>query len=67
MMREQSHLEDMRFAIRGDFERLERRRGAQELMHVAAPEAPVPHEIEEPPPDAPAAEQRSWLARLLRT
>lgn len=33
-MREESHLDDMRAAIRGDFERLEQRRGAQELMHV---------------------------------
>jgi hypothetical protein len=33
-VREESHLDDMRAAIRGDFERLERRRGAQELMHV---------------------------------
>lgn len=33
-MREESHLEDMRSAIRGDFERLAERRGEQELMRV---------------------------------
>lgn len=31
-MREESHLEDMRSAIRGDFERLAERRGGQELL-----------------------------------
>ena len=33
-MREESHLDDMRSAIRGDFERLAERRGGQELMSV---------------------------------
>ena len=33
-MREESHLDDMRSAIRGDFERLAERRGEQELMRV---------------------------------
>jgi len=32
MVREESHLDDMRAAIRGDFERLAERRGSQELM-----------------------------------
>jgi hypothetical protein len=36
-VREESQLDEMRAAIRGDFERLERRRGGQELMHVAEP------------------------------
>lgn len=31
-MREESHLDDMRAAIRGDFERLEERRGEQVLL-----------------------------------
>jgi hypothetical protein len=31
-VREESHLDDMRAAIRGDFERLAKRRGMQELM-----------------------------------
>ena len=34
-MREESHLDDMRDAIRGDFERLAERRGDQELMRVS--------------------------------
>ena len=34
-MREESHLDDMRSAIRGDFERLADRRGEQELMRVS--------------------------------
>jgi hypothetical protein len=45
-VREESHLDDMRSAIRGDFERLAERRGGQELMHV----------VERPaPPDEPFA------------
>jgi hypothetical protein len=39
-MREESHLDEMRTAIRGDFERLAERRGEQELMRVADEEAP---------------------------
>ena len=69
-MREESHLEDMRSAIRGDFERLERRRGRQELMHIV-PEAaagpdpdPAPTAPVEPATDAPASVRRSWLDRL---
>jgi hypothetical protein len=66
-MREESHLDDMRSAIRGDFERLAERRGGQELMSVPVeadrdrerdplePEGEVEHE--EP--------RRSWLDRLL--
>jgi hypothetical protein len=49
-MREESHLDEMRTAIRGDFERLAERRGEQDLMRVAdeeAPEARVEaHELE---------------------
>jgi hypothetical protein len=60
---EESHLEEMRSAIRGDFERLAERRGEQELLHV--PEAPEPGAgdpaAEESKREAP---QRSWLARL---
>ena len=54
-MREESHLDDMRAAIRGDFERLEERRGEQELMKVSEPDAEEPEpEIEpEPPPSEP--------------
>jgi len=63
-VREESQLDDMRSAIRGDFERLARRRGSQELMRVA------PH-VDEQPPEQTADEEstveqhRSWLTRLL--
>lgn len=43
-MREESHLDEMRSAIRGDFERLAERRGDQELMRVTdevSPDEPV--------------------------
>lgn len=74
-MREESHLEEMRSAIRGDFERLADRRGDQELMRVvedAADDDPVLVEPEsaqaadapEPEP-GPADATRSWLARFL--
>ena len=39
-MREESHLDEMRTAIRGDFERLAERRGEQDLMRVAEYEPP---------------------------
>ncbi|MGH3111366.1 MAG: hypothetical protein ACRDQT_10655 [Gaiellaceae bacterium] len=80
-MREESHLDDMRAAIRGDFERLEERRGEQDLMRIAeeleASEQPEPEPTRasvledapapEPEPRGEAAqpEPRSWLDRLL--
>jgi len=48
-VREESHLDDMRAAIRGDFERLEERRGEQDLMRIAE-EDPDAHEQSEPDP-----------------
>jgi hypothetical protein len=66
-VREESHLEEMRSAIRGDFERLKERRGEQELMRVveegeAEPEPELEPELEgEPEP----GQERSWLARFL--
>ena len=65
-MREESHLDDMRNAIRGDFERLAARRGEQELMHVSEPETPeeAPEEPPQPEPE-PTEPRRSWLARML--
>jgi hypothetical protein len=76
-VREESHLDEMRSAIRGDFERLAERRGDQELMRVAEPEAEVDvdemheaspeHEVPAAPEPEPeeADQRRSWLARFL--
>ena len=72
-MREKSHLDDMRSAIRGDFERLARRRGGQELMKEPGPD-PEPEPDPEPASEAPAPEseaevgdvpRKGFLARLL--
>jgi hypothetical protein len=63
-VREESQLDDMRAAIRGDFERLAERRGDQELMRVA--ELLAAPEPEPPATTAPQPEtRRSWLSRLL--
>ena len=62
-MREESHLEDMRSAIRGDFERLAERRGDQELLRLSVPDADPQLELEESLDEPPSP--RSWLARLL--
>jgi len=62
-VREESQLEDMRSAIRGDFERLAERRGDQELMRLRVPDADPQPELEESL-DEPTS-PRSWLARLL--
>jgi hypothetical protein len=53
-MREESHLDDMRSAIRGDFERLAERRGGQERMSVPADAA---GEAERDPMPAAGPEQ----------
>ena len=81
-MREESHLDEMRDAIRGDFERLAERRGEQELMRPTEPEDAPAETLERSAPDVEAAEigtendvesepevveRRSWLARLLST
>lgn len=52
LMREESHLDDMRSAIRGDFERLAERRGGQELMSVPS-EPPSEPERDLVPADGP--------------
>ena len=77
-MREESHLDEMRSAIRGDFERLAERRGEQELMRVVDTHAEPGHEESpdpvldcddgrecEPEPEQQPVETRSWLARFL--
>lgn len=75
-MGEESHLDEMRSAIRGDFERLAERRGEQELMRVDAEpvletvarearsaevESARPPEAKDRPPEKP----RSWFARFV--
>jgi hypothetical protein len=62
-VREESHLEDMRSAIRGDFDRLAERRGAQELMRVPPPVGETRAEAEAV--EDPSPSRRSWLERLL--
>ncbi|HEX4746813.1 MAG TPA: hypothetical protein VFU99_08025 [Gaiellaceae bacterium] len=63
-MREESQLDDMRAAIRGDFERLAERRGEQELMRVAEP-IPTPEVATSPVAEPPEPQQRrSWLSRF---
>jgi hypothetical protein len=66
-VREESHLDEMRSALRGDFERLAERRGEQELMRVSEletePEQPEDAEVDQEPLE-PEPQRRSWLARL---
>jgi hypothetical protein len=75
-MSEESHLDEMREAIRGDFERLAERRGEQELLRVDEPEGageqPELEALQEVDPEeeleaelALDPERRSWLARFL--
>jgi len=78
-VREESHLADMRAAIRGDFERLEERRGEQVLLRprerreVETPAIePSPGNGEMPSlqrtvasETAPEQRKRSWIDRLL--
>ena len=63
-MREESQLEDMRSAIRGDFERLAERRGEQALLR-GSKQAPEASEVAAAPAPEEAAPKRSWLARLI--
>jgi hypothetical protein len=62
-VREESQLDDMRSAIRGDFERLAERRGEQELMRVPEDE-PDTLEAEAPVVEREAP-RRSWFARFV--
>ncbi|HEU0248402.1 MAG TPA: hypothetical protein VFR38_15100 [Gaiellaceae bacterium] len=62
-MREESHLDEMRSAIRGDFERLRERRGEQELLRVSGKEEDLEPAAEEH--DEEPRRSRSWLARLI--
>jgi hypothetical protein len=64
-VREESHLDEMRSAIRGDFERLKERRGEQELMRVVEERAPEREPELEPELVVEPEPHRSWLARFL--
>ena len=77
-MREESHLDDMRAAIRGDFERLEERRGERLLFRPREQREVETPAIESSPGDRdPSLQQtvasdevverrkRSWIDRLL--
>ena len=70
-MPDESHLDQMREAIRGDFERLAERRGEQQLLHVAEPDdapdeaEPMPEIEAEIEAEIDAEDRRSWFARLL--
>ena len=63
-MREESQLEDMRSAIRGDFERLVERRGEQVLMRVSEQEPVAEVDVEVATVQEETA-RRSWLARFV--
>jgi hypothetical protein len=60
-VREKSHLDDMRAAIRGDFERLAQRLGTQELMQEPAANPEGPHGPEERPDQPVQTEAREEL------
>ena len=62
-MREESQLDDMRSAIRGDFERLADLRGEQELLRISEDD-PDTLEAEVPASAEDEAPRRSWFARF---
>ena len=66
-MREESHLDDMRAAIRGDFERLAERRGEQVVLRVREHSDVEERATAEATPSEPddIRPQRSWIDRLL--
>ena len=63
-MQEQSHLDEMRAALRGDRERAEQSR--KTLENVLAVSSPPPVEAPPEPDAAPQPERRSFLGSLLR-
>jgi hypothetical protein len=58
---DESHLDEMRSAIRGDFERLAERRGEQELMRVDEDDELESEPVPEVETDVP---RRTWFARV---
>ena len=63
-MREESQLDGMRSAIRGDFERLAERRCEQKLLRVSEDEADA-LEAEVSASAEDEAPRRSWFARFV--
>lgn len=64
-VREESHLEDMRSAIRGDFARLAERRGDQELLSVRAEPEELGSDHDHGHDHEPDQRRRSWFARFV--
>ena len=67
-MDEQSHKEEMRAALRGDFERLQARRGSAAVPTAEEPRLQVVSAAESPgagDPPAGEAPHRGWMTRLL--
>ncbi len=56
LVREESHLDDMRAAIRGDFARLKERLGDQALLVAEGATAEDATRSDEPPPTEPPAQ-----------
>lgn len=62
-MKEESQLDEMRAALRGDRERAERRRRSQELPFVPAVATSQPEPAPEPEPPARPSRLRSLFGR----
>lgn len=60
-MEEQSHKDEMRAALAGDFERLQARLVKVSADDVAVPCPSTPEQALAPPPEV----QRTWLGRIL--
>lgn len=65
-VREQSHLEDMRAAVRGDRERAAARRETSESMQTAGEIRAVPPTAKREPDPEPEAPPKGFLARVFR-
>ena len=64
-MREESHIEDMRAAVRGDRERAEQARQRSTENVLALIDAPSVEGAREPQPQAEPEPRRGLLSRLL--
>lgn len=66
-MDEQSHKEEMRAALRGDFERLRARRGVAVPAAAEPPPQPVAAAVAAEDAESPAVEpgRRGWMTRML--